>query len=185
MPNDQPAVSISMPYSVPDDVPQKPQRREGRPRWRRLRYFYIRFLRLQGSPQQLARGLAAGVFAGCYPLFGFQTLIGLAIATVVRGNRILAAAGTWVSNPFTYVPIYAFNFQLGHWLLGGGSIQSFDSLDSLKGWMSMGLDVSSRLMLGSTVVGAIAAVLSYYLGIQLTVRIRRRRLQRTAKDSGS
>lgn len=147
----------------------------GRPRWRRqLRYYYWRFLRLQGSPEMLARGMAAGVFAGCYPLFGFQTLIGLAVATLLRGNRIMAMAATWVSNPFTYVPIFAFNYQVGLWLLGAGSVSQFDDGDSLRGWMEMGTDVAVRLMLGSTVVGLVAAAVSYYGGLPLIRRMRQR-----------
>jgi uncharacterized protein (DUF2062 family) len=155
------------------------RRRRSQPRWRRrLRYFYWRFLRLQGTPEQLSRGIASGVFSGCYPLFGFQTIIGIGVATVLRGNRIMAAAATWISNPFTYVPIFAFNFQVGHWLLGGGPVNVFDDLDSLKGWMDMGTDVTARLMLGSTVVGVIAGIISYFAGVWLIRRIHQRRLER-------
>lgn len=158
----------------------KPPRKRTKPRWRRqLRYFYWRFLRLQGTPEQLARGMASGVFSGCYPLFGFQTIIGIAVAMVLRGNRIMAAAATWVSNPFTYVPIFAFNFQVGHWLLGGGPVDVFSDLDSLKGWMDMGADVTVRLMLGSTVVGIVAGVLSYFFGLYLIRRIRQRKFERS------
>ena len=123
--------------------------------------------------------MASGVFSGCYPLFGFQTIIGIAVAMVLRGNRIMAAAATWVSNPFTYVPIFAFNFQVGHWLLGGGPVDVFSDLDSLKGWMDMGADVTVRLMLGSTVVGIVAGVLSYFFGLYLIRRIRQRKFERS------
>lgn len=144
--------------------------------WRRqLKYYYWRFLRLQGNPQEMARGLASGVFAGCFPLFGLQTIIGIAIATVLRGNRILAAAGTWVSNPLTYLPLFAFNYQVGHWVLGGGPAQAFTDLDSLRGWMEMGTEVTLRLMLGSAIVGVVLAPLSYFLGVRLIRQVRERR----------
>ena len=74
----------------------------------------------EGTPGQRARGLAAGIFCGCFPFFGFQTLLGIALASVVRGNHLLAAAGTWISNPFTYVPLYWFNFRVGSLVLGPG-----------------------------------------------------------------
>jgi hypothetical protein len=93
------------------------------PSWKRwLRYLYLRLLRLQSSPKEIARGLAVGVFAGCFPIFGFQTLAALVLAVPFRGNKLAAAAGTWVSNPFTYVPIYAFNYQVGEWLLGSRTV---------------------------------------------------------------
>ncbi|MGB3200701.1 MAG: DUF2062 domain-containing protein, partial [Nodosilinea sp.] len=100
------------------------------PQWRRqIRYIYLRFLRLQGTSEQLARGLASGVFSGCFPLFGFQIILGIATATLLRGNRIMAAAATWVSNPFTYVPLFTFNYQVGVWLIGGSATESFQDLD--------------------------------------------------------
>lgn len=142
---------------------------------RQIRYIYLRFIRLQGSPEQLARGMASGVFSGCFPLFGFQIILGVAVATVFRGNRIMAAAATWISNPFTYLPLFAFNYQVGAWLLGGGSGIDFTGIEGLKGWMDMGTEVSVRLMLGSTLVGLVMGFLSYALGLPLIRRLRHRR----------
>ncbi|WP_346292906.1 DUF2062 domain-containing protein [Sphaerothrix gracilis] len=146
---------------------------------RRLKYFYYRFIRLQGSPKALARGLAAGVFAGLFPLFGFQTILGIAIALVIRGNKILAAAGTWVSNPFTYVPIYALNFQVGRWLLGdrSGAVAIPDE-QSLEAWMAMGADITLTLFVGCAVMGALCAIVAYFGGLRLILWGRQRRLQR-------
>lgn len=159
--------------------PKSSMRKMSRPQWRRqLRYVYLRFLRLQGSPEQLARGMASGIFSGCFPLFGFQTILGIGVATVLRGNRLMAAAATWISNPFTYVPIFAFNYQVGHWMLGGGSSQTFDDLDTLHSWMDLGTEVSARLMLGSAVVGTVVGVASYFIGLPLIKRVRSRRLAR-------
>lgn len=158
-------------------------RKMTQPKWRRqLRYFYLRFLRLQGTPEQLARGMAAGAFAGSFPLFGFQTLIGVAVATVLRGNRIMAAAATWVSNPLTYVPIFAFNYQVGLWLLGGGPAKNFQDLDTLRGWSEMGTEVSVRLMLGSAIVGLIAGVIGYFGGLPLIRRMRSRQMARQQRQ---
>ncbi|WP_228052846.1 DUF2062 domain-containing protein [Nodosilinea sp. LEGE 07298] len=163
--------------------PKPAMRKVTQPQWRRqIRYVYLRFLRLQGTPEQLARGLASGVFSGCFPLFGFQIILGIAVATVLRGNRIMAAAATWVSNPFTYVPIFAFNYQVGLWLVGGSATEAFQDLDSLKGWMDMGTEVSALLMLGSTVVGLVAGVLSYFGGLPLIRRVRSRQFTRQQRQ---
>ncbi|MEO0540853.1 MAG: DUF2062 domain-containing protein [Cyanobacteria bacterium P01_A01_bin.105] len=140
---------------------------------RRLRYLYIRFIRLRGHPREIARGIAAGVFAGCYPLFGLQTLIGVAIAAAIRGNKIMAAAATWISNPLTYVPIYAFNFQVGRWLLRQPmDLQIFTTADSFREWSSLGLDITQSLMVGSTAVGLGLGLISYILSLSLIQRIR-------------
>ncbi len=71
------------------------------------------FRNQNGSPFFNAKGLAIGVFSGCFPFFGFQTLIGVFFAKLAKGNIVLAAIGTWVSNPFTYIPLYYFNYKVG------------------------------------------------------------------------
>ncbi|MBD2260460.1 DUF2062 domain-containing protein [Pseudanabaena sp. FACHB-2040] len=165
-----------MPIPTSSRTGQQRNRVRSQQDWRRrLKYYYWRLLRLQGNPQEMARGLASGVFAGCFPLFGLQTIIGIAIATVLRGNRILAAAGTWISNPLTYVPLFAFNYQVGHRALGGGPGVAFTDLGTLRAWMEMGTEVTSRLMLGSTIVGLLTSLFSYYLGSVLLRRLHERR----------
>ncbi|MEB3266995.1 MAG: DUF2062 domain-containing protein [Leptolyngbya sp.] len=169
---------MNLPASPP--VP-RPRSRSLAERWRRrFRYFYLRFVRLRGHPKELARGLAAGVFAGLFPLFGLQTILGVAIALRIRGNPILAAAGTWVSNPFTYVPIYAFNYQLGRWLLGSNQTAVFDSAESYDQWLAMGTEVALTLFLGCFIMGILGAALTYGLGLPLITRLqsRYRRLKR-------
>ena len=144
---------------------------------RLIKYIYIRFVRLRSAPQAIARGLAAGVFAGSYPLFGLQTILGVAIAAAIRGNKIVAAAGTWISNPLTYVPIYAFNYQVGRWLLGQPPETSLTER-SPQEWMSLGLDITIALLVGSTLVGIILALASYYGGLYLAYNLKINRSKR-------
>ena len=145
--------------------------------WKRLlRYFYIRFLRMQSSPGAIARGAAAGMFAGAFPLIGLQTIIGIAIATCIQGNKVVAAAGTWISNPLTYVPLFALNFHIGRWLLGLSPITELPaSPTNIEAWLSMGREVAAAMMLGSLITGIVASVLGYYIGLAVALRVRRAR----------
>ena len=129
----------------------------------RLRRLLAWLWHQEGSHGQRARGLAAGLFCGCYPFFGLQMLLSVALASVVRGNHLLAAAGTWVSNPFTSLPLYWFNYQLGCWLIGpGAGWPGLDDLQAGRIWQSGG-GLVSRLLLGSTVVGVACSVLGGWL----------------------
>jgi len=138
---------------------------------RRLQYYYWRLVRMQGSPEVLARGIACGVFAGLFPFFGSQTLLALGLAIIFRGNKILAAVGPWISNPFTSVPIYAFNFHIGTWLLNDRSSPdlSFESWQDVK---ELGLEIIWPLFVGCVAVGIVCAIISYFLGLWLILRIR-------------
>ena len=127
----------------------------------------------EGSHGQRARGLAAGLFCGCYPFFGLQIVLGVGLASLVRGNHLLAAAGTWISNPLTSLPLYWFNYQVGCWVLGPGP--AFPSLGQLKDGdlFHLGASFTGRLMLGSTVVGVLSAVLLgglYWLVLQRSAK---------------
>ncbi|MBT9312872.1 DUF2062 domain-containing protein [Leptothoe kymatousa] len=159
------------PNSVRPLVSQRSLRKR-RTKFRRLvRYIYIRFIRLRSHPQAIARGLAAGIFAGSYPLFGLQTLVGVAIAAAIGGNKLIAAAGTWISNPLTYVPIYAFNYQIGRWILRQ-PLEISISNRSPEEWMNLGLDITIALMVGSTIVGLCLATIGYYSGLHLAHRVK-------------
>ncbi|MFM7733135.1 MAG: DUF2062 domain-containing protein [Cyanobium sp.] len=135
-----------------------PFQRHTRRLWQRLQRWLTWLWEQEGSHGQRARGLAAGIFCGCFPFFGLQILLGVALASVVRGNHLLAAAGTWISNPLTYVPLYWFNYQLGSLLLGPGS--GWPGLQALRHdrlWQ-LGGQLAARLLLGSTLVGVVCAV---------------------------
>jgi len=139
---------------------------------RLLKQRLIWLWRHEGSHGERARGLAAGVFTGCYPFFGLQIVLGVALASLVRGNHLLAAAGTWISNPLTSLPLYWFNYQVGSWLLGPGP--GFPSLDQIKegALWDLGAAFSSRLLLGSTLVGLISALVVsglYWLSLRRQV----------------
>jgi uncharacterized protein (DUF2062 family) len=65
----------------------------------RIRKFISWLWNQEGSPFQRALGLGVGIFSGCFPFFGLQTLMGVFLAKIFKGNSILAAVGTWISNP--------------------------------------------------------------------------------------
>ena len=123
---------------------------------KRLRKFILWIWKQDGSPAQRARGIAVGVFSGCFPFFGLQSLLGLMLASLFKGNHLLAVAGTWISNPFTYIPLYWLNFKIGSFLLGEGTLvnRSFLTLNKQELWEG-GWLFSIRLLIGSTLVGSI------------------------------
>ncbi|MEB3225781.1 MAG: DUF2062 domain-containing protein [Synechococcus sp.] len=150
--------------------------------WRRwTRYWYLKVLRQEGTPEAIARGWACGVFAGSFPFFGLQTIIGLLLATAFRGNKITAAAGTWVSNPFTYVPIFYFNFQVGEVLLQQPVTFEDAQLQSWADLSLAGMNFMSTLFIGCMVVGLGLAVGAYFFSLWLMYRWRSLRAARQSR----
>ena len=147
---------------------------------RYCRLLYLRILRLRGKPETLATGLAVGVFAGCFPLFGLQTFIGILLATIFRGSKVAAIAGTWISNPLTYLPIYVFNYKVGKFLLGVDSIPIYElDLQSFSDFRELGSTFAITLIFGCFVVGMIVACVTYFSSL----RFLRARQRKTKKDN--
>ena len=125
---------------------------------KRIRKFIYWLWKQEGSPSQRALGFGLGIFSGCFPFFGLQIFMGVFLAKIFKGNRILAAVGTWISNPFTYIPLYYFNYRVGSFLLNRDTILvDFSHITTNELW-SQGWYLSSRLLVGSTFVGLITAI---------------------------
>ena len=118
------------------------------------------FLKQDGSPLFNAKGVAIGVFCGCFPFFGFQTLLGLFLARIAKGNLFLAAIGTWISNPFTYIPLYFFNYKVGSFLIRNSSEIIVDKNLIIEELWEQGAVFSLRLILGSALVGLLFGSIS-------------------------
>ena len=117
------------------------------------------FRHQNGSPCFNAKGLAIGVFSGCFPFFGFQTLIGVFFAKLAKGNIVLAAIGTWISNPFTYIPLYYFNYKVGSIFLNTSSNNTLEKSFVIDDLWKQGRIFSLKLLLGSSCVGLLLALI--------------------------
>lgn len=142
---------------------------------RRFRFVYLKLLRLRGRPNAIAKGLAVGVFAGCFPFFGLQSLIGIFLATVVRGSKVAAVAATWISNPLTYVPIYIFNYKIGKLLLRTSDTDLALDINSFTAFKELGPTFAITLLTGCFVVGLILALITYFYSLAFLERFKTRR----------
>ncbi len=144
--------------------------------WRITRYYYWRLIRLQDPPKYIARGVAVGVFAGCFPFFGMQTPISILLAVLFRGHKLCAAVCTWISNPLTYVPIYWLNFQIGRSLLRSGH-DAPSQWDSLDVFLDETGELFADLLVGSIVTATLLSLASYIGTVRLVKAWRAKRDQ--------
>ena len=145
---------------------RKKAKKQRRRLWHRYwKYYKWKILRLKEHPQRIARGLAAGVFAGCLPFMGLQFVFSVLIAILIRGNKITALMGTWISNPFTYVPIFLLNFKVGRWILAFflGEYDWEISFDSEQKFTDLGQEIMMPVLLGSVIVAFCTSILAYQL----------------------
>ena len=117
--------------------------------------------------RSVAGGVAVGLFCAFLPLPGQIPLAAL-LAVALKGNLILAAGATWISNPITYFPMFYFNYRVGSALIGHpGEVPELDfTFDSIM--QNLGA-IGVPLTVGSLLLGLTAGSLAYF-GIQLSWR---------------
>lgn len=80
----------------------------------------LRFLvRANGTPHQIALGIAVGFFVGWLPIIGIQMAVALACCSVLRCNPVVPLAPIWLTNPVTFYFIYGANYEFGRLFVGG------------------------------------------------------------------
>tara|TARA_Y100001968_G_scaffold215972_1_gene198692 strand:- start:154 stop:609 length:456 start_codon:yes stop_codon:yes gene_type:complete len=142
---------------------------------RNVRNYLIWLWEQEGSPGERARGLALGVFSGCFPLFGLQIFLAISLSSFCKGNRLLSATGTLISNPMTYLPLYWLNYQLGSFLLGRVLDESYFLQGSPREFWSKGADFGYRLLLGSTFMGVFLGSLIGLFAYSFLIHFKRRK----------
>jgi len=89
-------------------------------RWgfaRLLKLLFLRFVRLQGTPHEISKGVALGICIGMTPTFGFQMMIAFFFAWLLKESKVAAVLGVWVTNPVTAPVIYALQYETGRLIL--------------------------------------------------------------------
>ena len=87
----------------------------------KARLFIKKLKALYGDPHYVALGLAIGVFVGVTPTIPFHTVLALSLAMMCNASKPAALIGVWVSNPFTVLFLYVFNYKVGHFFFENSS----------------------------------------------------------------
>lgn len=181
----------------------RPRRRATGTR-RRLRRFLIWLVRLRGSPEAIALGVATGTFVAFTPTIGVQSFLALLLATLLGGNRPACLVPVWITNPLTIPPIFAFTHWLGSFFWRGPSSGSVTETlaetvrrlgagdylgmhEELLVFATLGRDVFAPLWIGGVIVGGAAAGVAYLLTLRAVrgYRSRRARRRRRGADASS
>ena len=166
-------------------------------------YLFQRIIRLPGTPASIASGFASGVAASFTPFLGLHFILAGALAMLFRGNVLASAIGTFFGNPWTFILIWLADYEVGlgiiHAFVYGAYLQvlSIDELVAIMGnamrflsfsgtisWADLSTDIEQvfmPLLIGGTVLGAIAFVTSFLLTLWAVKGWRLHRAKRMLK----
>lgn len=151
--------------------------------WRFLKYLYTKIIRGKGSPDFISRGWALGMFVGCVVPIFCQLIVAVPLSFVIRGSRVGAALGTFITTPPTAIFIYPVQIYIGNRLIGGKL--SFEMIrDSAaqmlhggnwQAFADMGGELIAAFFAGGLLWAAIMTPLTYFVVRFMVVRYRKMR----------
>jgi uncharacterized protein (DUF2062 family) len=131
-------------------------------------------LQIDDPPRRIALGLSVGVFIGCTPLWGLQTLLSIVVAALFRLNRLATVTGAWLNLPWFAPFVYGAALKVGNavvpdpegvraaWLdyllEHPGSVAWHDVLALLE-------ELSIVFVVGTLIVGSVAAGATYLVAL--------------------
>ena len=116
-------------------------------------------LRAAATPHDIALGFACGTFWCVLPTPGLSILLALATAGLIRMSRLSLVASVIVWNPLFVLPVYpTLAIPLGALIVGDAEQTEF-KIELLNTVASLG----GKLFIGSAILGAIMAVIAYFI----------------------
>jgi uncharacterized protein (DUF2062 family) len=141
--------------------------------------FYDRFIKLKGSPREIALGFALGLLIGMTPFLGMHFVSSVLLASLLGWSKIAALVGVNITNVFTAPLIYPVTYWVGLRLVGfsrGVDWPAALKLDDLISLIEQSPLILVDLSIGGAILGIPLAIVGYFLVLGIIRRHRRRPL---------
>ena len=161
------------------------------------RFVKYRIVHVDDLPYRIALGVALGLFIAYLPPLGFHLILLIILSFVFKANKFVALTCVWVSNPFTFIPIYYPNYLLGRSVLAcfrtedklaaeqitGMFKESFSIGNVIAGyhtsefWSRLGsllIQTGFEMSIGGVIIGGIIAISAYFATYHLVIWYRRK-----------
>jgi len=157
---------------------------------RLVRLYYLRFIRLKGSPHSLAKGAAVGAAIAITPTLPLHTVMIIGATLLLRVNTIAALiTSAIISNPLTFAAQYFLAWKVGDLILPHRL--SWDRLqqvlamtreaglvDGFKTLSHLSVDAMLVMLTGGVILAIPTAIIAYYLSYSIFEKIQKRRQEK-------
>ena len=140
-------------------------------------YLYARIVREKKSPEFIARGWAIGMFIGCSVPFGFKLFLSVPLSFWLRGSRVGATIGTFITNPLTIFFIYPMQCWVADrlFLAGGLSYSRLVGTEwNFEAVAALGSEALKAFFLGGLLFAVVLTPITYFTVLQLVKGYRRK-----------
>jgi len=151
---------------------------------KKTRKIYLKIVREKATPEYIARGWSIGMFFGCLIPIGGQLFCSIPTAFLLKGSKIGAVLGTFITNQVTVFFIYPAQCYAGAKLLGLDL--SYDDIkiklkdlmetssftefcDVLKGLAG---DLATAFFVGGAIMAIVLTPITYFVVKRMVVTYR-------------
>lgn len=158
---------------------------------RRLaRYYYLRFIRLRGTPHSLALGAAIGAAIAVTPTLPLHTVSIIPVTLLLRASTIAALiAGTVVSNPLTFAAQYYLSWKIGDMILPHRltwerlqqvleMVKEAGFMEGIKILSHMSMDALLVMLTGGIILAVPLGIVTYFISYRFFEHIQEKRRQK-------
>jgi len=139
---------------------------------------YQRFIKLKGTPREIALGFALGLMIGMTPFLGAHFVTCIAVSSILGWSKIAAMAGVYITNVFTAPLIYPVNYWVGAKLVGvsnGVRWPAAFTAQEMIDLIQQSPMVLVDLFAGGVILGLPLAFVEYVVVLRVVRWVRRRR----------
>ena len=136
----------------------------------KFKLLYHKMVGEEASSSYIARGWAIGMFFGCSIPFGVQLMLSIPCAFILKGSKIGATIGTFITNHFSIFIIYPLQTYGGAKLIG--LPLSYDDIKSAmmeviekqnyETLLSLGVDIAIAFAVGGLVMALVFTPITYF-----------------------
>lgn len=142
---------------------------------------YLRFIKMHGEPDEIAKGLVLGVIIGFQPFLGFQMITAFVIASIFEYSKLGALIGTSISNPFTMPIIYPFTYYIGAKILSVKQHKLNFSFEGLKDIVISSPEIFMAMALGGLLLSLPFIYPTYTIANSAILKYRQRKKNKKNK----
>lgn len=135
---------------------------------RKLKINFLKIYHSRGSVHEIALGAAIGAFWGVFPTFGLSTILSLLLYKVIRFNLPVSISAAFISNPLTSPFLLMISYKVGTLLIHSDIKFEYET------WKENISKIGYVMLIGSTIVSTITAILVYFI-VKYTIEYRRRK----------
>jgi uncharacterized protein (DUF2062 family) len=139
-------------------------------------------LQLDDTAHSIALGTAIGFFIAWTPTVGIHMILVVAVAVLLRANKVAGLIAVYLSNPITVAPMYYLDYWLGAQVLHNKfTFAEMQALLDYHGWdgfkralWTLCVELAGPMWLGGLVLAIGHAIPGYYITRWAVERYRRR-----------